>query len=193
MQNAPISTATRVYLRILILLLALAGIICLAGLQAGLLVAAGKTRTPLSLEASREEIVVTATGPAVAWSQPIPVDTSLLYDISAEVRMIDLHGDRFAQTRIYLGVETLDENMKPLRSGGGSYRYSGALSYYLSPAQGWTKLEGTMKGEGDEAHSQFRPGTRFIRVVALLNHRSEGLTAEIRNVRFSPRIDLIKL
>lgn len=181
----------RFYLTILICLFAAAGLVGLAGLQAGWIVAANGTSTEIALPddvGDDDAGALSFTQPVTVWSQIFPVDTSITYDMSAEVRSSALDGDPYRGARTYLGVETLDENMRPLRSGPGTYRYAGALNRTIQTHQGWITFEGSITGEGDERHDQFRPGTRFVRVVVLLNYQSEGMRSEVRNVRFGPRL-----
>lgn len=189
--------ALHLYVRILVVLLALAGVAALAGLQAGWLVPAASdlSRGPDDRDgeniADNSGLDNAVTGPTKVQSQLIPVDTSLTYQISAEVRAFSPEDDLMAGTRIHFGVETYDAEMRLLRSGlGGTHRYSGTLNRVLQPVSGWVTLSGVMAGEGDERHDQFRPGTRYVRVVALLNFRTPGMRTAIRNVRFGPRISL---
>lgn len=186
----------RFYLKILLGLLAAAGFLCLVGLQAGWIIPANGVaiKAALSEEEGKEVDAdfLSFTGPGSVWSQPILVDTSLVYEISAEVRTFSLDEDPYREARTYLGVATFDENMEPIRSGPGTHRYAGAANRIVQMPHGWLALGGSITGEGDERHDQFRPGTRFVRVVALLNYRSEGVRSEIRNIRFTPRLILEK-
>lgn len=185
-------TSIRLYAGILTVVLALAGVAALAGLQAGWLVPAG-TGSVGGLDDGGEDdagVAAPLAGPQTLWSRVIPVDPDLTYELSADVRAFSPDGDAMAGTSIYLGVETFDANMRPLRSGPGTYRYGGASNRVLQPVSGWVTLSGVMVGEGDERHDQFRPGTRYVRVVALLNFRTPGMRTAIRNVRFGPRISL---
>lgn len=191
MTRTPFLAASLFYLRILLGLLAVAGAASLAGMQAGWIVSADSVRAqPPEDDGGEEDIAgdLSATGPATIWSQLIPVDTSLVYDLSAEFRAFALEGDPLDPARIYLGVATYDKNLNELRSRPGTYRYGGAFNYHLSQVQEWVTLAGSMTGEGDDNHNQFRPGTRFVRIVALLNYRGEATRSEIRNVQFVPRL-----
>lgn len=185
MRDGPFGKTARFYGRIFLLMFAVAGFICLAAMQAGLLVVAKHDEAGV-----QDEKPITAHGPTTVRSQPIPIDPNLKYDISAEFRAVDAQPNSKTFTRIYLGVETFDENMEPLRSGPGTHRYGGAVNVRLGAFSHWVKLEGTMTGEGDERYDQFRPGTRFVRVIALLNYESEGRAVEMRNVRFTPQLSL---
>lgn len=181
----------RLYAFILLALLALAGLVSLTAVQAGWLVPAGAVQERDGEDIEDDSGADTALdGPQNVWSQVIPIDPALAYELSAEVRAFSPEGDRMAGTRTYLGVETLDAEMKPLRSGPGTYRYGGAVNRVVQPVSGWVSLSGVMQGEGDDRHDQFRPGTRYVRVVLLLNYDTPGMRTAIRNVRFVPRLAL---
>ena len=160
----------QLYARILFALFALAGVVSLIGLQAGWLAPGGIERSPQDQE-DDSGLETAVEGPFRIWSQLIPIDPGLTYELSAEVRVFSPNDDIMAGTRTYLGVETLDADLKPLRSGPGSYRYGAAANRIIQPVSGWVTLSGLMTGEGDDRHSQFRPGTRYVRVVLLLNYQ----------------------
>lgn len=99
--------ALHLYVRILVVLLALAGVAALAGLQAGWLVPAASdlSRGPDDRDgeniADNSGLDNAVTGPTKVQSQLIPVDTSLTYQISAEVRAFSPEDDLMAGTRIH--------------------------------------------------------------------------------------------
>lgn len=200
MKNSAFLTAFRFYARILTGVLAAAGFVSLIALQTGWL-ALSKADDHLSrgdeLNVNAEEPALAAEGFRILMSQMIPVDPSLTYDLSAEVRSIGPADVKNAVARTYLGVATFDAGGKEIRGGPGTYRYAGAINFQLYSAAGWMKLSGSATGEGDETHDQFRPGTKYVRIVALLNYRnanapteSDRMTTEIRNVRFAPRVKM---
>lgn len=189
MTGAPFRDAMRAYLRIMLLLLAAAGLGSVVALQTGALVTADsveKAPPPATPEAGQTLVV---TGETNLLSQLIPVDPALTYTLSARLRA-PRDGDELASTQIYLGVEAFDADRKPLRTKNSAYRYTGARSYRLRPVQGWVTLEGEIAGEGDDEYHQFMPGTRYVRIVLRLNRRSEGRTTELDEVRFEPRLEM---
>jgi hypothetical protein len=186
MTSAPFVDAMRLYLRLVLILLAAAGLAGLVALQVGWLITPEHARLLVPPAEIETADTITLSGPASLRSQVILVDPSLVYDLSAEVRTFA--ADASAPTRIDLGVETLDANLKRLESGPRGHRYGGARNYQLRPIQGWVKVKGEITGEGDEGHHQFRPGTRYVRIVAHLNRGREGNTTEIRKVRLVPRL-----
>ncbi len=201
MKSSAFFTALSFYARVLAGVLAAIGIVSIIALQTGWLTLFSEAddRAPQSdaLALNAEEPAVAANGNKVVMSQMIPVDSSLTYDISAEVRSIAPANVKNGLARTYLGVATFDKDRKEIRGGPGTYRYAGAFNFRLYSDAGWRALSGSITGEGDEAHTQFRPGTRYVRIVALLNYVSgdekaetAGMTTEIRNVRFAPRLNM---
>lgn len=194
MQNTASLIALRFYGRILLSVLAAMGIASLAAMQAGWLVTASAETDPpasnqLALDSSQMP-PLSASGSATLTSAEIPVDPSLTYELSADVRSFAPDGEEVSGATTYLGVMTYDEKKERLTAKPGPNRYAAANNYYLVPARGWATLSGSIGGEGNENHNQFPPGTRFVRVVALLNHKSETMKSEIRNIRFAPRVEL---
>lgn len=190
MTGAPLREAMRSYLLILLLLLAAAGLASLVALQAGALVTAGGVteETPAPKVEPEPGEILTLTGEKTLRSQLIPVDPALAYTLSARVRTLDTDGDEMAPTRIYLGVEAFDADRRPLKTQADIYRYAGARNYRLRPIQDWVTVQGEIGGEGEDDHQKFKPGTRYVRIVARINHRSEGRTTEVGEVRFEPRL-----
>lgn len=200
MKNSAFVTALCFYARVLAGVLAAVGIGSIIALQTGWLSFSGaENRTPqIDTQAPDEGLPpVVATGSTIVMSQMIPVNSSQTYDISAEVRNVapaELK-DRAANT--YLGVATFDAEGKEIRGGPGTYRYAGALNYQLYSDAGWRTLSGSITGEGNETHMQFRPGTKHVRIVLLLNYitaaqqnKNGDTVTELRNVRFAPRLNM---
>ena len=201
MKRSAFFTALSFYARVLTGVLAAIGIVSIISLQTGWLTlfseADGRALQSDALPLNVRESTVAANGKKVVMSQIIPVDSSLTYDISAEVRSIAPANVKNGVALTYLGVATFDKDKKETRGGPGTYRYAGASNFRLYSDAGWRVLSGSITGEGDEAHTQFRPGTRYVRIVALLNYVSgdekaetAGMTTEIRNVRFAPRLNM---
>lgn len=192
MQNDGFKMAVRLLAATGFAALALAGAISLVSLQAGWLVfdcgADAPIEQPKDDKAGGPDIL-RSTGSVEVWSESIPVDTSKVYDVEMTVKVIPKSGERYSDSRFFLGVATYDENGDELRSGPGTYRYAGGADVYVTSLQGWVKLAGSITNEGDETHAQFRPGTRSVRVVALV--RNNGVTTDLSNVTFTPRLTLI--
>lgn len=200
MKNSAFLTAFGFYARVLACVLTAVGIASIIALHTGWLSFSKpheRTAQSAAMPLNLEETAVTANGNKVLMSQMIPVDSSLTYDISAEVRSIAPANMKNGLARTYLGVATFDKDRKELRSSPGTYRYAGAINFQLYSDAGWRVLSGSITGEGDEAHTQFRPGTKYVRIVALLNYlygdpqaETKNMTTEIRNVRFLPRLNM---
>ncbi len=192
-------TAVRFYARILASVLAVIGFLSVIGWYAGWVIVP-KPEPPRAVVPTETLIVETdkpvkAVGSKAMTSQLVPVDPSLTYELSAEVRSVAPPGSGPVAANTYLGVITYDLNGKEIRGGPGTYRYAAASKYPLYSTPSWRTLSGSIAGEGNESHNQFRPGTRFIRVIALLNYGDHGnlvesgmITTEIRNVQFAPRL-----
>lgn len=199
MRDTAFFSAIRFYVQVLAGVLAVIGFFSIIGLYAGWLVQTEPSRatSPSDTLAIDSDEPVLALGRTLLMSQMIPVDPGLTYDLSAEVRSSAPTEMKRAAAITYLGVATYDRNGTELRSGPGSYRYAGAEKYLLYGNPEWRTLAGSITGEGDETHNQFRPGTRFVRIVALLNYEAAGtqtesgmMSSEIRNVQFEPRVHM---
>lgn len=201
MRDTGFFIAARFYASVLACVLAIFGVFSIFGWHFGWLAPSKPAPPKIAVQSDtlpiETEKPLLAAGPKTLTSQLIPVDPSLTYDLSAEVRSIAPPGIKRAAVLTFLGVITYDQNGKEIRGGPGTYRYAGALDYNLYSGTAWREVSGPITGEGNETHHQFRPGTRFVRVVALLNYRAIGtsveremMTSEIRNVRFSARAEM---
>lgn len=107
---------------------------------------------------------ITETQRVWAYSSKIyPVDTSKRYEIRARLKQTSLAS---GGTNAYLGVATFDQNGDAISSGPGTHRYAGGVRP-LTINQ-WEEFSGIITGEGDSNHSQFRPGTAFVRLALVL-------------------------
>ncbi|MET3660172.1 hypothetical protein [Aquamicrobium ahrensii] len=193
MQNAASLLALRFYGRVLLSVLATIGIACLIAMQIGWLTTATSAESVSNEEkqlATNGVELLSASGATMFTSALIPVDPSLSYELSGEIRSFAPNGDEISGAVTYLGVIDYNEKKERLTSKPGPNRYAAASNFYLASARGWATLSGVIGGEGNENHNQFHPGTRFVRVVALLNYKDETMKSEIRNVRFAPRLEM---
>lgn len=106
-------------------------------------------------------------------SQPIPVQTSRVYKIRFKVRQTK---DDAGKSTVYAGVATLDKDFNNLTGGAGTHRYCAVNNHPLTVASGWQVFEGEITGIGD-AHSQFRPGTAYLRPMFIVNYNGGSGTA----------------
>jgi hypothetical protein len=178
------------YVRILGGVLAAIGFCLVFGLQSGW-VGIVWSPSPALMEVFAKDggiggAVIRATGPKTLFSKEmIAVDTGKTYRLDADVRVLPQAGSPRTSV-VYLGVSTYDADGKELKSPPGSYRYAGAVGRNVRSDQGWVHLGGTITGEGDENHHQFRPGTHSIKLVLLANYRSKDAPVLlIRDVTFS--------
>ena len=104
-----------------------------------------------------------------AYRRPVPVDPARVYRLRA--RILTSARTAGSTSRVYTGVECLDAAGRRIEGGAGYYRYVGAVG--AVPGAEWTTYQGIITGTGD-GHGQFRPGTVFVRPLALLGLGSTG-------------------
>ncbi|WP_315919347.1 hypothetical protein [Mesorhizobium sp. SP-1A] len=177
------------YLRVIVWILALVGLCALLGLQFKWFDKVWPPAERFVLEAP----AITVKGPKVVFSkETIAVDTSRVYQLGAEVRVLPRPDGSPQTSMFYFGVQTFDASGTELRSGPGVYRYAGAAKMVLSSNQGWVRVGGVITGEGDISTNQFRPATRTVKLVMLPNYQSSGdVSMMIRNVEFSQRVTMV--
>lgn len=116
------------------------------------------------------------------------VDPSKLYRMEVAIRSIAT--DTSHASRINAGVATYDADGKLQTDAPGTHRYF-AMQEALPAADEWQQRSGFITGEGNTTHSTFRPGTRFVRPIVLVNYGTVPQAVEIDFVRFdecsSPR------
>ena len=111
----------------------------------------------------------------------IPVDTSKTYRGTFRVRQTE---DPSSGGRtVYAGLATLDENYNNLRGGAGTHRYFVISGRAINAADGWVEFEGSITGEG-AGHNNFRPGTRYVRPMFIVNYRDGLGRADVDYLRF---------
>ncbi|WP_298769697.1 hypothetical protein [uncultured Shewanella sp.] len=107
-----------------------------------------------------------------------PVDTAKRYKVKFTVRQ---HQDS-EQSKIYAGVVTLDANYEFISGGSGAHRYCG-ISSVIYESDGFRTFEGSITGIGD-AQDNFRAGTVYVRLVAIVNYRNGTGIADIDELSF---------
>lgn len=107
------------------------------------------------------------------------VDTSRKYKVRAVVRQ--LSNPTTGGSIVYCGVATMDGNYNALTSGPGSHRYC-AGSRTITAAQGTQVFEGVITGEGDTSHTEFRPGTVYVRPMFIVNYSNGNGTVEVESI-----------
>lgn len=122
--------------------------------------------------------VDTATGILLKGGQwaytrrPIPIDTSRTYKVRARFRVTKDSTDT-TKRKFYVGVVTLDENLNFISGGPGTHRYCTLVGQSKTVADGIVDVSGEITGEGNTSHSEFRPGTKYARLV-FISHYSGG-------------------
>lgn len=175
------------YLRVTICVFAVIGLFAVVGTELGWFSPTmPSARQVLSIDPPKRVV-----GHTPFYSARIPVDTSRAYRLRIAVRVLPRADGTKQASRIYLGVRTYDADGKELKSGPGSYRYAGAANVEISSDDGWKTLAGTITGEGDLSHNQFRPGTKSVAVALLVNYKAdEAVVSEVRDLRFAELIPL---
>lgn len=175
------------YLRVAICVLAVIGLFALIGVRMGWF----EPEMPSVKQVFFIDPPQQFVGYKPFYSRRIPVDTSREYRLRVSVRVLPKSDGSPQTSRVYLGVETLDEDGKVLTSGIGPHRFAGASNIRISSDDGWKLINGIITGEGDISHNQFRPGTKSVRVVLMVNYKAdESVISEVRDLRFSELIPL---
>ncbi|MCB1476110.1 MAG: hypothetical protein H6883_03560 [Rhodobiaceae bacterium] len=109
------------------------------------------------------------------------VDTSKLYRMEIGLRSVAT--DKSHASRVNAGVATYDADGKLQTDAPGTHRYF-AMQEALSTLDDWQQRSGFITGEGNRTHTTFRPGTRYVRPIVLVNYGSAEQAVEIDYVRF---------
>lgn len=105
------------------------------------------------------------------------IDPAKMYRLSFDVRA-------FGDTNLIIdaGLATFDRDGKLETSSPGEHRYGVAIAAKV-PADGrWVTMSGQFRGVGNDNYNQFRPGTRYVSPVFIVNDRSATIS-DIRRVR----------
>lgn len=109
-------------------------------------------------------------------SAAIPVTTSRVYRVRFKVRQTTNDVDN--RSLVYAGVATLGANFENLTGGAGHHRYCCVSNRRLTTTDGWQVFEGEITGIGN-TRNQFRPGTKYVRPMFIVNHVAGTGTAQI--------------
>ena len=114
----------------------------------------------------------------------IPVDPRRRYRISTRIGAYNTGGTGNV-SKMYVGFVGLDANGNVVdHTGAGTYRYAAVAGVSVVDGQ---QIENSaiVTGEGNDSFVKFPPGTRQIRLVALLNERgAAGIVSYIDFIRF---------
>lgn len=113
---------------------------------------------------------------------PIPVNVNRVYKMTFRVRQT-VNPTTAGTSKVYAGVATLDENLVNLTGGSGSHRYLAAIGATITVEDGWQVFEGLITTEGD-GHNQFRPGTKYVRPMFIVNYDGGNGTAQVDYINF---------
>lgn len=120
----------------------------------------------------------------VYYGKAIPVDTSRKYKMRVKVRQTQDPTNGTNKNYFYAGVATLDANYNVQTSSPGTHRYFAATSQRISKSQGWHTYEGTITGEGNKTHNQFRSGTAYVKPMFICNFNGGNGKAEVAFIDF---------
>lgn len=188
--QASVKEAIRFYLQVLGGLLAVAGLLVLAALQAGWLVPAREipAEPPLLEEAGG---MVLEVGEGVQLSSGmISVDPERVYGVSADVRTLPRPNGLHAAARFSLGVAGFDADLEPVARGNANNRFIAARRNVVNSAQGWVTYRGLASETAQDGADSLLPGTRHVRVVAEFAADDADVMVEIRDVRFYEAVTL---
>lgn len=113
---------------------------------------------------------------------PIPINPNRIYRVSFRVRQT-VDATTAGTSRVYAGVATLNENFQAITGGAGSHRYCAAIGKSIVVEDGWQEFSGIITGEGD-THNEFRPGTKFVRPMFIVNYSGGNGTVEVDFLNF---------
>lgn len=111
---------------------------------------------------------------AVYTCAAVPITTSRVYRVRFKVRQTADNDE----AKVYAGVATLDANFDNLTGGAGPHRYCCVNTQQLTTNDSWQVFEGEITGTGDN-HNQFRPGTKYVRPMFIVNASAGTGTAQI--------------
>lgn len=194
----PLIQALRFFGRVLYAVLAAIGLLAVVSLQFGWIRGPVKEHFggARDVAIASDKSFFSAGSPATFTSQFVPVDTNLTYNLSAQIRTLAPAGSERASARTYIGVICYDQEKQPIMQGIGAHRYATAKNRYIYSSIGWVNLTGELSGEGDMTPNQFAIGTKFVRLVLILNYKhdptsdSAATSTEVKNVTFVPRVNL---
>lgn len=131
-----------------------------------------------------DDYVLELTGEAPIYAtNAIAVDPAKNYRLTAKIRVLK-DDPQLQGATISVGVATFDDQGKLQTSAPGAHRYAAIINRVLKSSEGWIEAEGFITGEGNENHNQFRPGTKSVKPMALINYRSPGAVSQISYLRF---------
>ena len=102
------------------------------------------------------------------------IDPRRTYEIRFRVKQLVASDN--GTSSVYAGVATYDHNQDYInaRSGGaGTYNYACVSGENIKVSDGWREYTGYITGEGLRGNN-FRHGTRFVRLMFIVNYRSSG-------------------
>lgn len=145
-----------------------------------------------SVESVEGGSVLSVQGSLSAYAlNPIPVNTDRVYQVSFRVRQTVDSTDP-TKSKVYCGVATLDKDFQNITGGAGSHRYCAVLGKDLKVEDGWQTFTGIITGEGDE-YENFRPNTKYVRPMFLINFSGGDGTAEIDLLNFEDITEIQEL
>lgn len=131
-----------------------------------------------------DDYVLEATGASQIYPTDwVEVDTSKTYRVTAKIRTIR-DDPQVNGAKTYVGVATFDANGNLQTTAPGTHRYAAMVGRVINSSEGWVEAEGLITGEGNENANQFRPGTKYVKPLALLNYASPDAVSQITYLRF---------
>lgn len=131
-----------------------------------------------------DDYVLEATGASPIYTADwVEVDPAKTYKLTARIRAIK-DDPKVEGAKTYVGVATFDANGNLQTTAPGTHRYAAMFGRVINSSEGWVEAEGLITGEGNENANQFRPGTKYVKPLALLNYASPDAVSQITYLRF---------
>jgi hypothetical protein len=105
-----------------------------------------------------------------------PVDTTHTYKVRFRVKQT-ADSQTANTSKVYAGVATYDNTGTLQTTSPGTHRWCATSGTQIAVADGWHYFEGTITGEGNLNHNQFRTGTAYARPVFIVNYSGGTGTA----------------
>jgi phage minor structural protein len=129
-------------------------------------------------------------GMSIYSKNAIPINVNRTYRVSFRVRQtVD---STTGIMPVYAGVVTLDENFVNITGGAGAHRYCAVTGTSINAEDGWQTFTGLIKGVGD-LHDNFRPGTRYVRPMFIVNYANNDGEVEVDFLNFEDVTEIVNI
>ena len=123
----------------------------------------------------------------VYYSEFIPVDPEEEYELSLHARQTS---PTAGNSVIFLGVVTYDEDFNFISGGEGIHRYGSPIHSGEDHVGIWNTYSSRVGGGQGDAQPLFRPGTRYVRKMFIVNYNDGTGTVDVDSYRFESVSDI---